>query len=56
MNQLFMTQAISKGLDGAIVDPLDLKMMTSIIGSEALYGKDNYCMNYLKAHRAGKFK
>ncbi len=56
LNQLFMTQAISKGLNGAIVDPLDAKMMACIIGAEALYGKDNYCMKYLKAHRAGRFE
>jgi 5-methyltetrahydrofolate--homocysteine methyltransferase len=55
MNQTFMAMAIAKGLDGAIVNPLDNKMMASIIAAEALVGKDNFCMDYLKAYRAGFF-
>ena len=56
MNQTFMTMAITKGLDGAIINPLDKKMMANIIAAEALAGKDNFCMNYLKAFRAGMFE
>ncbi len=55
MNQTFMAMAIARGLDGAIVNPLDKKMMASIIAAEALVGKDNFCMDYLKAYRAGFF-
>jgi 5-methyltetrahydrofolate--homocysteine methyltransferase len=56
MNQTFMTMAIAKGLDGAIVNPLDRRMMATIIAAEALAGKDNFCMNFLKAFRAGMFE
>ena len=56
LNQTFMVMAIAKGLDGAIVNPLDKKMMANIIASEALAGRDDYCMNYLKAYREEKFK
>jgi cobalamin-dependent methionine synthase I len=45
MNQTFMTMAIAKGLDGAIINPLDKKMMANIIAAEALAGRDNFCMN-----------
>jgi len=55
MNRTFMSMAIARGLDGAIVDPLDKKMMASIIAAEALAGRDEYCMNYLKAFREGQF-
>lgn len=55
MNRTFMTMAIAKGLDGAIVDPLDNAMMANITASETLIGGDDYCMDYLKAFRAGKF-
>lgn len=55
LNQTFMTMAIAKGLDGAIMNPLDEKMMANIIAAEALAGRDNFCMNYLKAFRSGKF-
>jgi cobalamin-dependent methionine synthase I len=55
LNQTFMSMAIAKGLDGAIVNPLDKKMMANIITAEALAGRDEYCMAFLKAYRAGLF-
>jgi 5-methyltetrahydrofolate--homocysteine methyltransferase len=54
LNQAFMMMAIAKGLDGAIVDPLDGRMMACIVAAETLMGRDAYCMNYLKAYRAGR--
>ena len=56
MNQTFMTMAIARGLDGAIINPLDKRMMATIVAAEALSGRDNFCMNYLKAFRAGMFE
>lgn len=53
MNQTFMIMAIARGLDGAIVNPLDKRMMANIVAAEALSGKDDFCVNYLKAFRAG---
>ena len=55
MNRMFMAMAIAKGLDGAIVNPLDKWMMANITVAETLKGKDEYCGNYLKAYRAGGF-
>jgi 5-methyltetrahydrofolate--homocysteine methyltransferase len=54
LNQTFMSMAIAKGLDGAIINPLDKKMMANIIAATALAGKDDFCMEYLKAFRANK--
>ncbi len=51
LNQTFMSMAIAKGLDGAIINPLDKKMMANIIAATALAGKDDYCMQYLQAFR-----
>ena len=56
LNQTFMVMAITRGLDGAIVNPLDKKMMANITAAETLAGKDSFCMNYLKAYRAGKLE
>ena len=56
LNQTFMTMAIAKGLDGAIVNPLDKRMMATIIAAEALAGRDGFCMNFLKAFRSGMFE
>ncbi len=55
LNQTFMSMAIAKGLDGAIVNPLDKKMMANIVAAEALAGRDDYCMAYLQAYRADLF-
>lgn len=53
INRAFMIMAISKGLDGAIVNPLDKDMIAAITIAEALAGRDDYCVNYLKAFRGG---
>ena len=55
VNQTFMTMAVASGLDGAIVNPMDKRMMANIFIAEALAGRDDYCMNLLKAFRAGAF-
>lgn len=56
VNQTFMSMAVALGLDGAIINPLDKRMMANIIAAEALAGRDNFCMNFIKAHRAKKFE
>ncbi|MEW5722701.1 MAG: methyltetrahydrofolate cobalamin methyltransferase [Thermodesulfobacteriota bacterium] len=56
LNRAFMIQAISQGLDGAIVNPLDKGMISAIITAETLVGRDPYCGKYLKAYRAGLFE
>lgn len=53
LNRVFMAMAVARGLDGAIVNPLDRRMMATIAAAEALAGNDEYCMNYLKAFRSG---
>ncbi len=55
MNQAFMAIAIAKGLDSAIINPLDKKMMANIIAAEALVGKDKFCTNYIAAYRTQMF-
>ena len=56
INQTFMVMAITKGLDGAIVNPLDKKMMAAIITAETLMGKDQWCEAYLQAYRQKRFE
>jgi 5-methyltetrahydrofolate--homocysteine methyltransferase len=56
LNRTFMAMAITMGLDGAIVNPLDKSMMATIYAAEALAGRDEYCMNYLTAYREGLFE
>jgi cobalamin-dependent methionine synthase I len=54
LNSNFLTMAIFAGLDAALVDPLNKKIMAAIRAGEALLGRDEYCMNYITAVREGK--
>jgi 5-methyltetrahydrofolate corrinoid/iron sulfur protein methyltransferase len=56
VNQVFVAMAIAMGLDSAIVDPLDPRMMANIFAAEALTGKDQFCMNYITAERDGRLE
>ncbi|MFO7557317.1 MAG: methyltetrahydrofolate cobalamin methyltransferase [Desulfobacterales bacterium] len=53
LNQTFVSMAIEKGLDAAIINPLDKVMTGSISAALALSGRDDFCMNYIKAYREG---
>jgi cobalamin-dependent methionine synthase I len=56
VNQIFVAMAIAKGMDSAIIDPLDARMMANIVVAEALAGKDQFCMAYITADRDGKLE
>lgn len=56
LNQSFMTMAIAKGLDGAIINPLDRQMTAGIITAEALAGRDRFCGKFLGAYRNKMFE
>jgi 5-methyltetrahydrofolate--homocysteine methyltransferase len=55
MNQIFAVMGIAKGLDSLIINPLDKMMMASLVTAETLAGRDNFCVNYLEAHRRDAF-
>jgi 5-methyltetrahydrofolate--homocysteine methyltransferase len=54
LNQVFMVMAICKGLDSAIINPLDKRMMANVYAAETLTGRDEFCGNYLSAFREEK--
>lgn len=56
INRTFVTLMMAAGMDSAIIDPLDAKIMATITTADMLNGKDNFCMNYLKGVRAGVIK
>jgi len=56
LNRTFLAMAIANGLDAAILDPTDRMLMATMYAAEALLGRDEYCMNYLTAHRAGRLE
>ena len=53
INRTFVTLMMDAGMDSAIIDPLDKKIMATIRTADMLLGHDDYCMNYLKGVRAG---
>jgi len=53
INQAFLVSAMTVGMDGAILDPLDKQIMSLLYATEAVLGVDKFCMNWLKKHRDG---
>lgn len=51
INSIFLSMAIQSGLDAAILDPLDKKVMSAAYAADALMGRDEYCANYIRAFR-----
>ena len=47
LNRAFIAMMINEGLDAAIIDPCDEKLVDIINAAEALAGKDKYCLNYM---------
>jgi 5-methyltetrahydrofolate--homocysteine methyltransferase len=54
INQVYMIMAMARGLDAAIVDPLDQRMMANILTARMLLGQDTACRAYLTAYREGR--
>jgi cobalamin-dependent methionine synthase I len=55
LNQAMTVLCMGKGLDAGIVDPNDRYLMALIYATEALLGKDDFCMNYIAKSREGAF-
>ncbi|MBI2915128.1 MAG: methyltetrahydrofolate cobalamin methyltransferase [Firmicutes bacterium] len=56
LNHAFLVMAIAAGLDAVILDPLDKKIMSLAYAAPALVGRDEFCAQYLEAHRAGRLE
>lgn len=56
INRGFLILAMQAGLDSAILDPLDRDLQAAILTTEMLLGRDQHCLNYLRASRKGIFE
>ncbi len=56
LNQAFLIQTMTMGMDAYILDPLDKTLMGFMYASQALLGRDPFCMEYLAAHRRGLYE
>lgn len=54
INQAFIVLAMACGLEAAILDSTDQKIMSLIKATELLLGKDEFCKQYLQAFREGR--
>jgi len=54
INRTFLALLMCAGLDAAIIDPIDDKIMAVLKTTEMLMGNDEYCASYLKRVRAGQ--
>lgn len=54
LNQIFVVLAMQRGLDSAIIDPCDQRLMADIIAANALLGRDEFCLGYLDTYRKGR--
>jgi cobalamin-dependent methionine synthase I len=51
INRHFLTLSIYSGLSAVILDPTDQQLMTALLATEMLVGRDEYCQNYIEAYQ-----
>jgi 5-methyltetrahydrofolate--homocysteine methyltransferase len=56
INRAFIILSMSAGMDSAILDPLNPDMTGLIYATDALLGRDEFCLEYINAFRAGRFE
>jgi 5-methyltetrahydrofolate--homocysteine methyltransferase len=56
LNRVFLAYMVEAGIDAGIIDPLEPGVMATILAANALMNRDEYCMNYIMAERAGKLE
>jgi cobalamin-dependent methionine synthase I len=56
INRAFLAAAITMGLDAAIIDPTDKPLYAMLKAITLVAGKDNFCMDYISAFRAGRIE
>jgi 5-methyltetrahydrofolate--homocysteine methyltransferase len=56
VNLALLAAAIYHGMDAGLVDPCQPDVMAIIRAAEALAGKDEFCMNYVRAERERRLR
>ncbi len=56
INRTFLALAIGYGLNAAILDPTDQRLMGSLFAAEMLLDRDVYCQNYIDAFQEGRLE
>jgi 5-methyltetrahydrofolate--homocysteine methyltransferase len=53
LNSVFLAMLIARGLDSAIIDPCNTLTRANLLAAQALAGRDEFCIAYIEAFRAG---
>jgi cobalamin-dependent methionine synthase I len=56
LNRAFLAMAMARGMDAAILDPLDKALMATVCAGEVLLGRDEMCLGYIQAFRGGRLE
>ncbi len=56
LNRAFLVMALAAGLDAAILDPLDRRLMSLLAASRLLLGEDAFGTGYIRLFREGKLQ
>jgi 5-methyltetrahydrofolate--homocysteine methyltransferase len=54
LNRTFLTLMVQAGVDAGIIDPLEPGLVGTILATEAVLNRDEFCMNYIMASRDGR--
>ncbi|MFZ5644767.1 MAG: methyltetrahydrofolate cobalamin methyltransferase [Bacillota bacterium] len=54
INLHFLTLATYAGMDSAILDPCNRDVLTTLLATEALLGRDRFCRNFSNAYRKNR--
>ncbi len=56
INRTCLVAAITRGLDSAILDPTDKRLFGTLKASLTILAKDEFCLEYIEAFRAGRLE
>lgn len=54
INRTFLVAAMGRGLDSAIIDPTDVALMSALRAADAVYARDEYCMELIEGFQQGR--
>jgi 5-methyltetrahydrofolate--homocysteine methyltransferase len=56
LQRIFLAAAMERGLDSAIIDPTDSKLYAIVAAGRLISGRDEGCLNYIRAFREGRLE
>jgi 5-methyltetrahydrofolate--homocysteine methyltransferase len=54
INRNFLALCMASGLSAAILDPTDQELMATLLSTDMLLGRDEYCENFIEGYQSGR--